>query len=280
MYKSTKHRVHRLLHPEVIGNQRWDKIINIFIVTLIILNVIAVMLETVPDYHDEWGEQRFFHYFDLFSVIVFTAEYLLRLWSSNHDPRYRHPIWGRLRYMLTPSALIDLVAFLPFYLVSVFALDLRVIRLLRLLRFLRLFQLTAYMKSVRMVLNVFKRRANELVLSLVLMLFLIIIASSAVYFAEHLHPVNKDAFTSIPASIWWAVVTLTTTGYGDMVPLTLAGKIASGIIMLTGVAIFALPAGIITAGFLDEFRKNDKNTPHCPHCGKVIRREEASSEEN
>jgi voltage-gated potassium channel len=268
MYKSTKHRVHRLLHPEVLGNERWDKFINVFIIILIVLNVFAVMLETVPEYHDDPTEQRFFFYFDLFSVIVFTIEYVLRLWSSNHDPRYRHPILGRLKYMLTPSALIDLLAFLPFYLVSVFSFDLRIIRLLRLLRFLRLFQLTAYMSATQMILNVFKRRASELILSLVLMLFLIIIASSALYFAEHLHPVSGDQFTSIPASVWWAIVTLTTTGYGDMVPMTIAGKIASSIIMLTGVAIFALPAGIITAGFLDEFRNNRKPKNHCPHCGK------------
>ena len=102
------------------------------------------------------------------------------------------------------------------------------------------------------------------------MLFLIIIASSALYFSEHLHPISGDQFTSIPASVWWAIVTLTTTGYGDMVPMTLAGKISSSIIMLTGVAIFALPAGIITAGFLEEFRKNSKSKPHCPHCGKMI----------
>jgi voltage-gated potassium channel len=274
MYKSTKHRIHRLLHPEVLGNERWDKFINIFIIVLIVLNVVAVMLETVPGYHDEWAEQRFFHYFDLFSVIIFTIEYFLRLWSSDHDPKYRHPIWGRLRYMLTPSALIDLLAFLPFYLVSVFAFDLRIIRLFRLLRFLRIFQLTAYLHSTRMIVNVFKKRSNELILSTILMIFLIIIASSAVYFAEHLHPINKDNFTSIPASIWWAIVTLTTTGYGDMIPMTLAGKIASSIIMLSGVAIFALPAGIITAGFLDEFRGNNKQKPHCPHCGKSISLEE------
>ncbi len=268
MYKTTKHRIHRLLHPEVLGNERWDKFINIFIIILIVLNVIAVMLETVPGYHDEEMEQRLFYYFDLFSVIVFTIEYLLRLWSSNHDPKYRHPVWGRLKYMLTPEALIDLLAFLPFYLVSVFTIDLRIIRMLRLLRFLRLFQLTAYMKATQLIINVFKKRANELVLSLILMLFLIIIASSALYFAEHLHPVSGDQFTSIPAAVWWAVVTLTTTGYGDMVPMTIAGKIASGIIMLTGVAIFALPAGIITAGFLDEFRDNRKPKDNCPHCGK------------
>ncbi len=258
MYKSTKHRIHRLLHPEVLGNERWDKFINIFIIILIVLNVIAVMLETVPGYNDEEAEQQLFNSFDLFSVIVFTIEYLLRLWSSNHDPKFRHPIWGRLKYMLTPGALIDLLAFLPFYLVSIVTVDLRIIRMLRLLRFLRLFQLTAYMQATQLIVNVFKKRANELVLSLILMLFLIIIASSALYFAEHLHPVSGDQFTSIPASIWWAIVTLTTTGYGDMVPMTLAGKIASGIIMLTGVAIFALPAGIITAGFLDEFRQNQK----------------------
>jgi voltage-gated potassium channel len=175
--------------------------------------------------------------------------------------------------MLTPGALVDLMAFLPFYLVSIFALDLRIIRLLRLLRFLRLFQLTSYMAANRMIFNVFKKRSTELMLSLTLMLFLIIIASSALYFAEHLHPVSGDQFTSIPASVWWAIVTLTTTGYGDMVPMTLAGKIASGVIMLLGVAIFALPAGIITAGFLDEFRKNSKDKPQCPHCGKTIDRE-------
>lgn len=274
MYKSTKHRVHRLLHPEVLGNEKWDKFINIFIIVLIVLNVIAVMLETVPSYHDEWIEQRFFHYFDLFSVIIFTVEYLLRLWSSNHDPKYRHPIWGRLKYMLTPSALIDLLAFLPFYLVSIVSIDLRIIRLLRLLRFLRLFQLTAYLSATQMILNVFRKRSNELVLSLILMLFLIIIASSMLYFAEHLHPISGDSFTSIPASVWWAIVTLTTTGYGDMVPMTSIGKIASSVIMLTGVAIFALPAGIITAGFLDEFRMNSKHKPHCPHCGKLIHPEQ------
>ena len=270
MYRSAKHRVHRLLHPEVIGNERWDRFINIFIIILIVLNVIAVMLETIPSYHDDWAEQQFFQYFDLISVIIFTIEYVLRLWSSNHDSRYRHPIWGRLRYMLTPAALIDLLAFLPFYLISVFSFDLRIIRILRLLRFLRLFELTSYMSSTRMIVNVFKKRSSELTLSLVLMLFLIIIASSALYFAEHLHPVSGDQFTSIPASVWWAIVTLTTTGYGDMIPMTLAGKIASSIIMLLGVAIFALPAGIITAGFLEEFRKNNKQKPQCPHCGKEI----------
>ncbi len=278
MYHSTKKKVHALLHPEIVGDKHWDKIINIFIIVLIILNVLAVMLETVPTMCDDpWG-QEFFHYFDLISVIIFTIEYFLRVWSSNHEEKYKGPLWGRIRYMLSPGALIDLAAILPFYLHVLIGFDLRILRMLRLLRFFRLFRLTAYMRSAHAIANIFKKRLNELLLSLVLVIFLIIIASSILYFTEHLHPINKNNFTSIPETIWWAVVTLTTTGYGDMVPMTSLGKTMAGIIMLTGVAFFALPAGIITAGFLEEFRKTRKKQNHtCPHCGKEF--EDANNHE-
>ncbi|MEQ1677928.1 MAG: potassium channel family protein, partial [Chitinophagaceae bacterium] len=148
------------------------------------------------------------------------------------------------------------------------------LRMLRLLRFLRLFRLTAYMKSAHMITNIFKKRKSELGLSFILAIFLIIISSCIMYFAEHLTPAPGEEyskFTSIPATIWWSVVTLTTTGYGDMFPITNIGKTMASIIMLSGVAFFALPAGIITAGFLEEFRKTRKNHSHtCPHCGMVI----------
>lgn len=271
MYHKTKEKVHGLLHPEIVGDKHWDKVINVFIITLIILNVLAVMLETVPSLHDEAYEQEFFRYFDLVSVIIFTIEYVLRVWSSNHEEKYKHSIKGRLKYMLSAGALIDLLAILPFYLHAIIGLDLRVLRMLRLMRFFRLFRLTAYMKSAQMIINVFKSRVNELLLSLVLVIFLIIFSSCALYFAEHNHPVNKELFTSIPATIWWSVVTLTTTGYGDMYPMTTLGKMMAGVIMLTGVAFFALPAGIITAGFLEEFRKNKKHRhAKCPHCGEEV----------
>lgn len=271
MYKVTKKKVHGLLHPEIVGDEKWDKVINVFIIVLIILNVIAVMLETVPSLHDEYYEQQFFYYFDLISVIIFTIEYILRVWSSNHDPKYKHSFWGRVKYMLSPAALIDVLAILPFYIHTIIGLDLRVLRILRLMRFFRLFRLTAYMKSAQMIVNIFKTRVNELMLSLVLVIFLIILSSSAIYFAEHLHPENQYKFTSIPATIWWAVVTLTTTGYGDMYPMTTIGKTMTGVIMLTGVAFFALPAGIISAGFLEEFRKSRiKKTHKCPHCGENL----------
>ncbi len=280
MYRTTKKKVHGLLHPEIVGDKHWDKIINIFIIVLIILNVIAVILETVPSFHDDPWEKDFFHYFDIVSVIIFTVEYILRVWSSNHEEKYKGSVKGRLRYMISGAALIDLLAILPFYVHVIIGLDLRILRMLRLLRFIRLFRLTAYMKSAHVITNVFKKRFNELLLSLVLVIFLIIIASCAIYFAEHMHPVNKLKFTSIPATIWWSVVTLTTTGYGDMYPMTYLGKAMAMVIMLTGVAFFALPAGIITAGFLEEFRLTRiRSTHRCPNCGEHIEFDDHHHEE-
>lgn len=263
MLQATKRKVHALLHPEI-GNTKWDRGINAFIIALILLNVGAVMLETVPSIHEPYKD--FFHYFDLASVIIFSIEYVLRVWSATHEDQYRHPLWGRLRYMLSLGALIDLLAILPFYLHIFVGLDLRVLRVLRLLRFLRLFRLTAYMKASRMVLHVFKTTKSALLLSLTLALFLIVISSSLIYFTEHL--AQPDKFTSIPATIWWSVVTLTTVGYGDMIPVTPVGKVLTSVILLAGVALFALPAGIITAGFLTELRKTRRlGSGNCPHCG-------------
>lgn len=276
MYRKTKEKVHGLLHPEIVGDKHWDKIINIFIIVLIILNIIAVILETVKSIHNQYAS--FFYYFDLISVIIFTIEYVLRVWSSNHEEKYKHSFWGRLKYMFSIGALIDLVAFLPFYISRIFGihLDFREIRMLRLLRVLRLFRLTAYTHSAHMIINVFKKRKNELGLSFVLAMFLIIIASCIMYFVEHRYPSEEESqFKSIPATIWWAVVSLTTTGYGDMYPLTGLGKAMASLIMLTGVAFFALPAGIITAGFIDEFRSNRiKRTHKCPNCGEHIELDE------
>ena len=274
MYHKTKQKVHGLLHPEIVGDKRWDKIINIFIVALIILNVVAVMVETIPSVEKNPDAMLFFHYFDLVSVIIFSVEYVLRVWSSNHEEKYKGRFWGRVKYMMSPAALIDLIAILPSYLRAFIGFDLRVLRMLRLLRFFRLFRLTAYTKPAHMIANVFKKRKNELALSFILAIFLIIIASCIMYYAEHRAIAPEDTeskFSSIPATIWWSVVSLTTTGYGDMVPVTDIGKVMASIIMLTGVAFFALPAGIITAGFIDEFRLNRiKKTHRCPNCGEQI----------
>ncbi|NCU02384.1 MAG: ion transporter [Chitinophagaceae bacterium] len=264
MYHSTGKKVHILLHPEL-GETKWDKIINAFIIFLIISNVLVVMLETVSSLHQEY--KTFFYYFDLVSVIIFSVEYVLRVWTCNHDPKYSNGILGRVKYIFSLEGLIDLLAILPFYVHVVVGLDLRILRILRLLRFLRLFRLTAYMKSAKMIKNVFVKRASDLKLSVVLILILIIISSSIIYFAEH--EAQPNVFSSIPATLWYALVTLTTVGFGDMIPVTFVGKLMTGVIMLSGVAIFALPAGIITAGFLEEVQyMRGRKHVKCPECGK------------
>src|SRR6185436_3522128 len=169
MYNKTKARVHSLLHPEIVGETHWDKIINIFIVVLIFLNVLAVMLETIESLREKY--ETFFIWFDRISVYIFTIEYVLRVWSSTHEPKYQGSIKGRLRYMLSPAAIIDLFAFMPYYIHVFIGLDLRMLRILRLMRFFRLFRLTAYTRSAQMIFNVFRSRVNELVLSLVLVIF-------------------------------------------------------------------------------------------------------------
>jgi voltage-gated potassium channel len=175
--------------------------------------------------------------------------------------------------MFSWEGLIDLAAILPFYLHIIQIIDLRVLRLLRLLRFFRIFRLTSYMRSTKVIINVFKSRMQELLLSMILSVALIIISACLIYFAEHI--AQPKSFSSIPKTLWWSVVTLTTTGYGDMVPVTLLGRLMTGIIMLIGVAFFALPAGIITAGFLEEMRIHRKpKTQNCPHCGLPIEHHE------
>lgn len=266
MYHRIKKQVYVLLHPEL-GHTRWDKIINGFLIILILLNLAAVLLETEPEFYNRYG--FFLDAFDRVSVAIFSVEYLLRLWSANEDPKYRHWFWGRLRYMASWEAIIDLVAILPFYLHSIFQFDLRELRLLRLARLLRIFRLTRYMRSTKMIADVFRNRFRELLISLILTTGLIIIAACLMYFAEH--TAQPEAFRSIPDTLYWSVVTLTTTGYGDMVPKTGIGKLLTGVILLTGVALFALPAGIITTGFLEESRKHRQHRIiRCPHCGEPI----------
>ena len=265
MYKIVRKHVHTLLHPTE-GNSRWDKLLNGFLITLILLNLIALILETEHSIYTKY--EYFFKTFDLASVAIFSIEYLLRLWSCTHDPKYHHWLWGRLKYMFSWEALIDLFAILPFYLSAIITLDLRELRLLRLFRLVRIFRLTQYMKATQTITNIFKSRFQELLIAFIMTTALIIISACLMFFAEH--NAQPDVFKSIPDTLYWSVVTLTTIGYGDMVPITGIGKLLTGIIALIGVAMFALPAGIIIAGFLEEMRKGKKTLTVCPHCGKTI----------
>ena len=265
MYSKAKNKVHLLLDPAG-GGTFLHKIINSFIVGLIIINTIAVILETVKSIYQP--NEELFISVEVFSVVVFSVEYILRVWSCTSIPQYKHPITGRLKYMLSTGAIIDMLAIIPFYLPIFINYDLRFVRIIRLLRFFRFFKLGRYLNASRVISSVFKSKKEELILSFVIILFLIIIASSIMYFVEH--DAQPDKFSSIPETMWWSVATLTTVGYGDAYPITSLGKFLTACISILGIGMFALPAGILASGFSDEFKKQKKDKPHCPHCGKEL----------
>lgn len=227
---------------------------------LIALNTLAVLLETVEMFREPYAKA--FRMFELFSVTVFAVEYLVRVWVANIDARYQHPLTGRIRYMFTPMALVDLLAILPFFL-ALAGFDLRVLRVLRLMR---LFKLTRYSNAMSTLGGAIKASKDELTLTVLVMGILLVISSTLIYFAEH--DAQPEAFSSIPASLWWAVVTMTTIGYGDVYPVTVAGKIVAGMSAIVGIGMFALPGGIIASELISRAKAKDSST--CPHCGKKI----------
>ncbi|MGC9525608.1 MAG: ion transporter [Limnospira sp.] len=260
-------------------NDAIGRICDYFIIALILLNVVAVCLETVEGLNQKYF--GLFRVFEYFSIVVFTIEYILRVWACTIDVRYQHPFWGRLRYMLTPLALIDLLAFLPFYL-PILTPDMRPARAVRLVKFFQFFKLTRYFQSLQMIGEVLKAKKEELAVTFGLVLLLLFFSGSSIYILEH--DAQPEQFSSIPAAMWWGVVTLTTVGYGDVYPITTMGRLLGAMVAMLGIGIFALPAGIIASGFAEvvEARKNQKQAKKaliCPHCGKIIERANGSSHE-
>ncbi len=223
---------------------------DIFIILLISLNILALVLESVDEIRVQYFE--WFYWFEIFSVIVFSIEYLLRIWScvESRDPRFREALAGRLRFALTPMALVDLCAILPFYLSVFFSLDLRFLRALRLLR---IFKLTRYSTAMSSLLKVLRDEAQSFGAAFLILFVIMIIASSGVYLFEH--KAQPEAFSNIPEAAWWSVATLTTVGYGDVTPVTIGGKIFGIVIMIIGIGMVALPAGILASAFSDELRQ-------------------------
>lgn len=243
-------RIHDILEMGVYGH-RPGRVFDWLMIGLIIANVVAVAAETVPGIGARHRE--FFLAFEIFSIAVFTIEYGLRLWVAAEGRGGDAANWRvRLRYALTPLAIIDLLAILPFYLVAFAVPDMRFLRIFRLVRLLKLVRYSPALLSLTRVLYQ-ERRA--LIAALVIMSGLLFLSSSTIYFVER--DAQPDAFSSIPASLWWAVTTLTTVGYGDVVPITPLGKMVGGIVMIFGLAFYAIPIGIVASAFSSEIHRRD-----------------------
>ena len=265
MSQKFKKRIFEILEVATPGD-RPSRIFDIFIMTLISLNIIAVILETVESLSSKY--MPFFRNFEIFSVVIFTIEYISRIWSCTVNAKFKNPILGRIRFALTPLLIVDLLAILPFYLPMIIPLDLRFLRALRLIRILRMFKMGRYSESLRMFGRVLKAKKEELLIAVFMILILLIISSSLMYFVEN--EAQPQTFSSIPDAMWWGVTTLTTVGYGDVYPVTPVGKFLGAIIAILGIGMFALPAGILASGFVEEIQKRRTKRIICPHCGKDI----------
>lgn len=247
---SLKHLIHKLLY-------RNRKVIR-FVYALIILNIIALILESVEDIRKIMGFELWL--FEVFSVVIFTIEYLSRLYVSNiHGPK-------RMKYAFSFYGIIDLLAIIPFYLPFVFILDLRVLRILRIFRLIRIFKLGRFNKSFRTIKDVLVSSKSELLMTIFIAFIMLLISSTLMYYAES--EVQPEKFQSIPHAFWWAIATLTTVGYGDVYPITALGKFLSSIIAIVGIGFVALPTGIISSAFIDKIKIEE--TINCPHCGKKV----------
>lgn len=236
------------------SNQSWaSRAVDGLIIATIILTIITIMLESIPSLHPAYTE--IFYIVEVFSLIIFGSEYILRVWSAPDSPAGAGYTvqQSRLRYVRSPLAIIDLLAILPFIL-SLFSLDLRFLRVLRLLRILKL---TRYSSAMNTLLKVIKNESRSFFSVVIVLVIILIIASSCIYLLEH--EAQPETFGSIPESMWWTMVTLATVGYGDAIPITPWGKLFGGIIMLVGVGLVALPAGILASAFSEQLHKNKKD---------------------
>lgn len=234
------------------GEDRASTVFDFFIVTLILLNVAAVVVETVPHIRAAYGPWLFA--FEVFSVAIFTIEYALRLWTAVEVPFLSRISPWRARWALArrPALIIDLLAILPFYLSSIFAIDLRILRMLRLLRFLKL---SRYSPAMYTLIRVLSNERKALIGAGLLLLTALLFSATIMYHLEN--EAQPEKFGSIPAAAWWAIATLTTVGYGDVVPLTPLGRLFGGLTMIVGLCILALPVAIISTGFAQELARRD-----------------------
>lgn len=248
------------------GESNASYYLNILIYSLIITSIINLMLISVDSLNDKYGY--------IFMLVrntimpIFIIEYFLRLYASSYEKKYKG-FSGVLKYVSTPYAVIDLLSILPYLLVNV-GFDSSSFRGLRLLRIFRLFRAKKYATFVQLMRNILSNLKEELIVLFFFTIILLVVLAVVVYEVEH--AAQPEVFTNVFQSIWWAVATLTTVGYGDMFPITIVGKIITSIISIIGIAFIAIPGGLFASEFvvaLEEQKKNKKPRLECPKCAST-----------
>ena len=268
-YGKIKKRIFEIIEPSDEKDVP-SKVFDICLIVLVLINVCLVIADTfnLPE-----KIKKISYYVEIVSVIIFTIEYILRIWTSDFLFPSKKWFVAKLKYIFSFLAIIDLLAILPFYLPFLITIDLRVLRMLRIIRLFRVFKINRYTNALSSIVKVFKSKQNELLSSIFIVILLMIVASVIMYSVEN--KAQPEVFRNAFDALWWALATLTTVGYGDIYPVTVLGKILSAIIAILGIGLVAVPTGIISAGFMenmsDSKKTEDDEIKYCPYCGKEIK---------
>ena len=225
---------------------------NMFVVGLVLLSFLFLALETEPTLNTQPGWQHAFRAFNIFVVAAFAVEYVLRVFVAGLNPEYRG-FGGRLKYMTRFYSIADLLAFFPELVVMTLGLGIPLIAL-RVLRLFRLIKIARFVPAFDIFGAAVRRAGTQLLTALAMALVLVYVSAVALYFIEGVGGEHQESFASIPRSIWWAIATLTTVGYGDVYPVTPLGRMFASVIAIAGIGVVALPAGVFASAFSDELR--------------------------
>lgn len=281
-YRAIKGNVFEIVQPSSEG-KTVSRLFDLFIMILILISVVSVFLMTFEEIPR--NIIRSLREAECATMLVFSLEYLSRVWTADLLYPEEKPWRARLKYIRSPMAIIDLLAILPFYLPMLFSINLVGIRAIRLIRLLRIFKLNRYSDAFLSIMEVFRGRIREILVSFLIVFLLMVVASLLIFYAEH--DAQPQQFSNAFSGLWWAAATLTTVGYGDIYPITPLGRILGAIIALLGIGMAAVPTSILSAGFVELLEKKKKQeeqknaaasekseekTPpvYCPHCGKKL----------
>ena len=245
-----KTKIYNMVRDDDVNNTQ-SNIFDAVIITLIVINLIIVILDTfrLPAWYLKVSV-----IIEYISISVFTLEYLARLWVADLGQKKFSPFKARLKYAFSFMSIVDLLAILPFYIPFIIPIDLRILRAIRMIRLMRLIKFNRYTTALKTITDVFENKKNQLLSSFAIVLILMVISSILMYNLEN--PAQPHIFQNAFSGLWWAVATFTTVGYGDIFPITIGGRIMAGVIAMLGIGVVAIPTGIISAGFIELINVN------------------------
>jgi voltage-gated potassium channel len=256
-----KQKIFNILTANGAQYRKAAKRFEILIITLVILSILGIIIDSYsfknPAVHNT------LHALEITIVIIFSIEYIARLWTANLLYPHLGPLKSRIKFMLSFEGIIDLIAIVPFYLPLIFKADFRVVRLLRVLMLIRILKLKRYSKAMHLFITIVGDRKKELAITGYITALLVLVSSIIMFQIEH--SVQPEKFPNVIETLWWSVSTLTAVGYGDVYPITGLGKILSSFIALLGIGLVALPTGIISSGFIEKLRNKKHTCPNCNH---------------